>query len=142
MVGRNRALIDPEQIDVAIHGKSGENGKECGCDRSAGQRHDKSPASRDDLRGLHGELFCKRTLKDAEIVSDNAPPGHVHPPPTRLLASAGPALPHSYTNNGFPCSRTGFTIAHAASTASWRANSVGSPSIASPIRRSCVEAVA
>ena len=53
-----------------------------------------------------------------------------------LKASAGPQVPGSYSYTGVASFRIGSTAAQAASTSSSRANSVASPAIASPMRRS------
>ena len=53
------------------------------------------------FRGLRLELIRERVLKLGQIVDEDAAVVHAHPPPTRLFASAGPALPHSYTKSGF-----------------------------------------
>src|SRR5439155_15837608 len=64
--------------------------------------------------------------------------GHCHPPicAVSATASGGPQLPGSYSRTGVAVPRMGWTTAHAASTASSRANSVASPAMASPSRRS------
>jgi polyphosphate glucokinase len=70
-----------------------------------------------------------------------SPPLHsgvFHPPTSFVSSSAsfGPQVPGSYSYIGLGPWMTGSTIAHAASTTSWRAKSVASPAMASPSSRS------
>src|SRR5438477_12645140 len=70
--------------------------------------------------------------------SDGALDGLCQPPASATMASAalGPQDPASYSSGRVGISRDGSTTRHAASTPSSRANSMPSPRMASPIRRS------
>src|SRR5580704_9553675 len=64
--------------------------------------------------------------------------GWYHPPTSSVSGSAslGPHVPGSYSRTGVTSPRIGCTTAHAASTASSRANSIPSPDMASVSSRS------
>src|SRR6266478_1406307 len=87
-------------------------------------------------RRLRAVLHLPRRFAVTPAPGDHS--GVFHPPTLATSASAsfGPHVPGSYSYIGLGPWITGSTIAHAASTTSWRAKRVASPSIASPSRRS------
>jgi dienelactone hydrolase len=110
------------------------------CSGSAtGSRASRSrTGSRTACRGRSGSEFSRQTSRGRALPGPTNHGGVFQPPTSATSRSAcdGPQVPGSYGwTSPAPC-RSGSTIAHACSTVSCRANSVASPAIASPRRRS------